>query len=97
MRVVFTPRAGRHIQSLHAYISAETSEAGADSYTDRILLFCRSLATFPLRGSCRDDILPGLRVVGFKRRVSIAFTVHQDVVVIEGVFYGGRNFERDLE
>jgi toxin ParE1/3/4 len=58
---------------------------------------CESLATFPLRGTRRDDIRPGLRVFGFRRRVSIAFQVKGEEVTILGVFYGGQDFEAVLE
>ena len=50
-------------------------------------------ATFPLRGQVRDDLLDGLRTIGFERRVTIAFVVNDDAVLIEGVFYGGQDFE----
>jgi len=40
-----------------------------------------------------DDLLPGLRVTGFERRVTIAFVVTEAAVLIEGIFYGGRDFE----
>jgi toxin ParE1/3/4 len=50
----------------------------------------------PLRGRRRDDILPGLRVIGFERRVNIAFVVTTDALLIEGIFYGGRNYEAIL-
>jgi toxin ParE1/3/4 len=46
-----------------------------------------------LRGQARDDLLPGLRTVGFERRATIAFMVTSEAVLIEGVFYGGRDFE----
>ncbi len=48
------------------------------------------------RGTRRDDIRPGMRVVGFKRRVTIAFHVEADTVVIERILYGGRNVEHIL-
>jgi toxin ParE1/3/4 len=51
------------------------------------------LATFPLRGTQRDDLLPGLRVTGFERRVTIALVVTAEALLIEGIFYGGRDFE----
>jgi plasmid stabilization system protein ParE len=44
-------------------------------YLDRIEEACMALATFPKRGTRRDDILPGLRTIGFERRVTIAFRV----------------------
>lgn len=44
----------------------------------------------------RDDIRPGIRIVGFKRRVSIAFTIEDQRVIFLGIFYGGQNFEAIL-
>jgi toxin ParE1/3/4 len=41
----------------------------------------------------RDDLLPGLRTIGFERRITIAFVVTADTVLIEGIFYGGQDFE----
>jgi plasmid stabilization system protein ParE len=46
-----------------------------------------------MRGARRNDIRPGLRVFGFRRRVSIAFEVTDNVVTVLGIFYGGQNFE----
>lgn len=48
------------------------------------------------RGSARDDILPGLRIVGFEERLSIAMKVDGDTVVILRVFSGGQDWERVL-
>ena len=93
MRVIFTRRAEHHIDTLHAYITERASEDRADSYIGRIVAFCQGLATFPLRGMARDDLLPGLRTTGFERRVTIAFIVAVDAVLIEGIFYGGQDFE----
>ncbi|QJE74631.1 type II toxin-antitoxin system RelE/ParE family toxin [Aerophototrophica crusticola] len=90
MRVAFTPTAERHLDNLHRYIATRSGEAIADGYVGRIIGFCQSLATFPDRGIRRDDIVPGLRVVGFERRVSISFTLEGDLVLVQGVFYGGR-------
>ena len=93
MQVIFTPLAERQLDSLHAYISASAGESRADRHVDRIVTYCGSFATFPERGTRRDDVLPGLRTIGFERRVTIAFMVTPDAVLIEGVFYGGQDFE----
>ena len=93
MRIIFTRRAERHIDALHAYIADKTSDVRADAYVARIVAFCTGLATFPMRGRKRDDLLPGLRTIGFERRVTIAFVVAADAVLIEGIFYGGQDFE----
>lgn len=58
--------------------------------------YCDSLRTFPLRGTRRDDVRPGLRITNYKKRAVIAFDVDADVVSIIGVFYGGQNYETIL-
>ena len=93
MQVIFTPRAEGQLDALHRYITDHGSELWADGYIARIVDFCTGLATFPLRGQARDDLLDGLRTTGFERRVTIAFVVTDDAVLIEGVFYGGQDFE----
>jgi plasmid stabilization system protein ParE len=62
----------------------------------RIITFCEKIATFPLQGRPRDDIRPGLRVVGFRRRAVIAFTDTGQAVMIVGIFYGSRDYEAVL-
>ena len=49
-----------------------------------------------MRGTQREDVLPGLRTIGFERRATIAFLVEGDLVLIEGVFHGGQDFESAL-
>jgi toxin ParE1/3/4 len=91
-RVVFTPRAERQLDKLHAYNTEHASESPADVHIARIVAFCTGLAPFPDRGRKRDDLLPGLRTIGFQRRATIALVVSADAVLIEGIFYGGRDF-----
>jgi toxin ParE1/3/4 len=97
VRVIFTPRAERDLDALHDFIAGRASEGLADAYVARIVAFCMGFARFPLRGQARDDLLPGLRITGFERRATIAFVVTKEVVLIEGVFYGGRNFEATFQ
>ncbi|HKI13455.1 MAG TPA: type II toxin-antitoxin system RelE/ParE family toxin [Roseiarcus sp.] len=94
-QVVFTPRAERQLSELYSFIVENGSETTAEAFVGGIVGDCLSLATFPERGTRRDDIRPSLRVKGYKRRVSIAFSVDAaaGVVVIHGVFYGGQDFE----
>jgi len=95
--IVFSRQARRDLQSLKAYITQEAYSSRATAYVSRILDCCESLATFPLRGTSRDDLLPGLRTIVFEGRVTIAFTVKQDRVIVQGVFYAGRAWESQLE
>ena len=46
MKVIFTPLAERHIDSLREYIAVHASEERADSYVGRIVDFCNGLSTF---------------------------------------------------
>jgi toxin ParE1/3/4 len=92
-RIVFAPEARDHLVALYRYIAERGSAAVAKSYTDAIVDYCERLADFPRRGTKRDDIRPGLRTVGFRRRITIAFVVGTATVTILGVFYGGQDYE----
>jgi plasmid stabilization system protein ParE len=94
--VVFTPEAQEQILELYRYVAAVGSPEVAARYAEAIVAFCEELAMFPHRGKARDDIRPGLRTVGFRRRVVVAFAVLDRDVVIVGVFYGGRDYEAEL-
>lgn len=69
--------------------------AAADRTVDAIRGFVKALSVFPHRGTCREDLLPGLRVVPFGKRTAIAFTVDEAEgrVNILRVFYGGQDYE----
>ena len=54
---------------------------------------CDALADFPMVGRVQDDIRPGLRTTGFRRRAVIAFAVTDEVIEILGIYYGGRDYE----
>jgi toxin ParE1/3/4 len=92
MKVEFTLLAERQLENLYNYIADHSSEQIAERYITRIMISCEKLAEFPNRGTRHDDILSGLRTVGFERRVTIAFLVSPDTVLIEGMFYGGQDF-----
>lgn len=77
------------------YSSMTTSqrdlEPSAPAPTERILSYCLGFETFPERGTRRDDLRPGLRVVGFARRATIAFHVTDNTVTIDRILYRGRD------
>lgn len=95
-RVVFTPEAEEQIAAQYLYIAKVGSPDIAVRYTEAVISYCESLCTFPLRGSMRDDIRPGLRITHYKKRAVIAFDVGIDQVSIIGVFYGGQDYETVL-
>jgi toxin ParE1/3/4 len=96
-RVLFTPEAQRQLSSIYNYIAGRANPAIAFAFTTAIADYCDSFSTFPHRGTRRDDLRPGLRTVGFRRRVTIAFAIDEDRVLILGVFYGGQDVEGALQ
>jgi plasmid stabilization system protein ParE len=96
-KVVYAPEAEAQLLALFFQIARASSPEIAVRYTDAIVEQCESLKTFPMRGVQRDDIRPGLRVFGFRRRVSIVFAVESSAVTILGIFYGGQDFAAAFE
>ncbi len=96
-RVIFSPEAEAQLVAIYKRISGKTAPTIADRFTGAILDYCEKLETFPHRGTRRDDLRPGLRTTGFRRRVTIAFAVEADAVTIIGIFYGGQDFEAALQ
>ncbi len=94
--VTFRPAAEADLFELYDYIAAQSGLTRAGDYIARIEQACLALSTFPGRGTKRDDILPGLRTVGFERRATIAFRVLSDTVEIVAISYAGRDFESEL-
>lgn len=97
-RVVFyTEEAGGDLDWVYDVIAeASGSIVTASRYEQRIRAFCDNLDYASERGQRRDDIRPGLRIVGFERRMSIAFEVGDERVTILRIFYGGADWERGL-
>lgn len=95
--IVYSKRAEADFVSIYRYIGLNGGYERALAYTARIRAFCLSLETFPERGESWQHVANGLRVVGFERRVSIAFRVAKDRVTIVRVLYAGRDLNRALE
>ncbi|HEY4072506.1 MAG TPA: type II toxin-antitoxin system RelE/ParE family toxin [Herbaspirillum sp.] len=95
--VIFTPEAQEQLAALYRHIAVAASQEIAQRYTNAIVTYCESLQDFPHRGTCRDDVRPGLRITNYKTRTVIAFAVDSDLVSIIGVFYGGQDYETVLQ
>ena len=95
-RVIFSPRAEAQLVKLHADIGEKSAPAIGERYTTALVRYCLTLSEFPHRGTRRDDVRPGLRTVGYRRRVTIAFEVADGTVSILGVYYGGQDYEADF-
>lgn len=94
--VAFRPAAVADLDALYGHIADESGLLIAGDYVDRIEAACLSLETSPMRGTTRDDIRQGLRIMGFERRVTILFHVGKTTVTIVRILYGGQDYERAL-
>jgi toxin ParE1/3/4 len=94
--VRFRPLAEADLLRLYEYIAEASGLALAGGYIDRLEAACLALETFPERDTRRDDIRPGLRVMGFERRATIIFQATEGEVVIVRIFYGGQDYEAAL-
>ncbi len=92
-KVVFAPEARDDIEDLYLFIAERGGAGRALAYVERIETYCQGFAEFPERGTRRDDLFPGLRIVGFERRVTIAFHVSADTVAFLRILYGGRDVD----
>ncbi len=96
-QVVFSPESLEQLAELFRYIAQAASPSIAADYTEAIVRYCESLSEFPLRGTKRDDVRPGLRISHYKKRTVIAFAVDEVQVSIIGIFYGGQDYESLLD
>lgn len=92
--VVYSPQARQQVTDIYDWIATASGFADrAVDFVSAILNVCDGLATFPMIGVARDDLRPGLRIVEFRRRVTVAYTISEETVEILGIYYGGRDYE----
>lgn len=74
MPVVFAAQAATDLEDILQYIAGRSSSPViARDFVAGIIAHCRKLALFPRRGTKRDDLRPGIRTIGYRRRATIAF------------------------
>ncbi|WP_342105857.1 type II toxin-antitoxin system RelE/ParE family toxin [Methylobacterium sp. SI9] len=95
-RLTYAPAAADDLDWIYDTIAAVTTPAVASGYEQKIREACQRLEFGAERGTLHDDLRPGLRSIGFDRRVTIAFMVEDDRVVILRIFYGGRDWAQDV-
>jgi toxin ParE1/3/4 len=95
-KVVFSPEARADLFALYDYIAEQSSPIRAMGYIERIESYCLGFDLGGERGTRRDDVRPGLRIVGFERRLTIAFHVDRRTVTTDRIFYAGRDVERAM-
>ncbi|MBP0447831.1 type II toxin-antitoxin system RelE/ParE family toxin [Roseomonas sp. SSH11] len=63
------------------------------AYVEDLLQHLLGFAEFPERGARRDAIHQGLRIVGYRRHVMVAFHVNDTTMTIPRVLFGGHDVE----
>jgi toxin ParE1/3/4 len=93
--VLISDAAEADLLAIYQFIAERAGPTLALGFIERIEAYCRSFDIAPVRGTRRDDLRPGLRTVGYRRRATILFEVDRGShrVIIHGVYYGGRSFE----
>lgn len=94
--VIFSPEAENDLETIYEGIAARAGTEIALGYIERIEVFCRDLDLASERGALRNDIRPGLRVLGFERRLTIAIAVNEERVTVLRLFYGGQDWAKKL-
>jgi toxin ParE1/3/4 len=91
--VLITKSAEADLLAIYDYIAERVGADTAHRFASRIEEYCLGMANTPERGTRRNDLRPGLRTVGFRRRATILFQLDRQArkVVILGVYYAGRN------
>ena len=90
IKVVFRPKAENDLFAIYEFI-ARDSPARAIEFIRRLRSLCISLETMPERGVLRDDFAPGVRILVFEQRVTIAYRLRKGEIQIIRLFYAGRN------
>ena len=90
--IAYAPEARGDLLALYDRIADVASSNVALAYVLRVEAWLSGFDVGSERGTRRDDVRPGLRVIGFERRLTVAFTVEADRVVILRVFQAGRDW-----
>jgi toxin ParE1/3/4 len=90
MQVAVSRRALADLRRIRDWVADNAGVEIAARYLDRIEARLASLADFPLRGTPRDDLGPGLRTISFEGRATIVYRVDAETVTILGIFHAGR-------
>lgn len=90
--VVWRPRARADLLALYDWIAERADPETAFEYTAKIEAHAATLAEFPERGTPRDDLVPGMRTIPYRRRTVIAYRVTDGVVVVLRLVHAGQDW-----
>ena len=89
--VVLSDDALSDLANIFEWIADAAGVVVAQAYVDRLKACCQGFSSFPERGTLRPQMRVGLRTIGFRRQVTIAFTVRENDVLILRIARRGRD------
>ena len=95
-RVVLSQDALDDLIGLYRQIAEAASPETALAFVERVEAYLARFDVASERGTRRDDIRPGVRMIGFERRLTVTFRVTESEVTILRVFYGGQDWPTAL-
>lgn len=93
-RILYHPKAEAELDKLYDDIAVEAGTAIAGAFVDALITFIEAWRRS--RNAVRCARIPGLRVIGYRRSVSVAFSVIGNDVNILGVFARGRDITDEI-
>jgi toxin ParE1/3/4 len=90
--LIFSKEASADLDNIAVWLTEEASAQVARRYLMRIREHLSKLAFASERGTIRNDVAEGLRVIGLTGSISVAFKVYDDHVVIARILWGGQNW-----
>jgi toxin ParE1/3/4 len=90
-RVEFSDEAEEDLLAIRIYLTEKASAAVADRFVESLIARSEALSSFADRGSPRDDLALGVRTISHKKSVLIAYRVREEIVIVLGFFYRGRD------
>lgn len=94
-KVSFSALAEEDVIGIYEFI-AKDSPSRALSFIRRLREQCETLKTMAARGPQRESLGPGVRIMVFERRVTAAYHIKNEQVVILRLFYAGQNIPSTL-
>jgi toxin ParE1/3/4 len=91
--VVWRRQARDDLLALYDWIAERAGADVAFEYTSRIEAHAARLTEFPQRGTPRDDLVPGMRTIPYRRRTIIAYRVSGDDVEILRLVHAGQGWD----
>lgn len=91
-QVVLEPEAELDLIAIYESVADRASPSVALRFVQRLTAYVDGLKTASERGTLHNEVSPGLRVIGFERRVAVAFKVIDDEVRVFRILYAGQDW-----